>query len=264
MARRLRYAIESFGALSANPRHIFAAQYALIHFDSGAVYSFIPKNGCSTMRYSLAIANGCIDGPDQFNWIHRNNLTFAASLRELAAAPYAFTILRCPFARLASAYLDKIVSRERPFWSFTDALNDKSAGDRLSFRQFVEALAKPSVLKADPHWRPQVDFLVLRDYDDYFELEDFESMRVHLAERIGLEIHDARDLSRHGTSHMKIVEDEHMSDVPAEELFAMKVGGAVPGLDCFYDDAIREKVRKMYKDDFDFRTKALGDRAASS
>lgn len=264
MARRLRYSMRSFGGLSANASHRFAANFALQHFDSQAVYSFIPKNGCSTMRYSLAIANGCISGPAQFNWIHRNNATFVASLRDLVTTPYAFTILRCPYARVLSAFLDKIVSRERPFWSFTDAMNDKGAGDGISFRRFVETLMTPGIFRSDPHWRPQVDFLALEDYDDYFQLEDFEHMHSRLAARIGFDVNDARALSGHGSSYQKeVVTNEQASDIPAEELFAMKANGVSIDLNCFYDDVLREKVRKIYKDDFDFRTNVLGDRAIS-
>lgn len=210
------------------------------------------------MRYSLAIANGCIAGPHEFNWIHRNNMTFAVTLRELVTAPYAFTILRCPFNRIASAFLDKIVSRERPFWSFTDAMNDKAAGDGISFRQFITALSKPAVLKSNPHWRPQTDFLVLKEYDDYFELEKFDHAVGRLRDRIGLEVKDARELSKHGASHCKSASGEPVCDTPAEALFAMKIDGVSPDLDSFYDDALRNQVREIYKRDFEFRAEKFG------
>ena len=63
MPRRvLKHAKSVHSNLRANPFHAFAASHALRIFHTNAIYSFIPKNGCSTMRLSLAVANGCIEG----------------------------------------------------------------------------------------------------------------------------------------------------------------------------------------------------------
>ena len=66
------------------------------------------------MRLSLAFYNGCVDDTADFGWIHSNNATFRADLASLAGASYTFVILRCPYARLASGYLDKIVAGKPP------------------------------------------------------------------------------------------------------------------------------------------------------
>lgn len=57
-ARLLRWASETNASLSTNFQHTFAARHALLHWPSGAVATFIPKNACSTLRLSLAVANG--------------------------------------------------------------------------------------------------------------------------------------------------------------------------------------------------------------
>lgn len=124
MTGLLRYARGEEVALSQNGAHGFAAQHALVHYTSGAVYSFIPKNACSTMRYSMAIANNCISGPEDWTWIHKNNGTFVATLPELVRAPYSFVILRCPHARLASVFLDKIVDRTPELWQLYRKMRD--------------------------------------------------------------------------------------------------------------------------------------------
>ena len=107
--RLLRYTQGNLQALVQNAAHQFASQHALSFYAADAVYSFIPKNACSTMRYTVGMANGAIAGPEQFNWIHANNLTFRASLAELAKAKYTFVILRDPYLRVASCFLDKMV-----------------------------------------------------------------------------------------------------------------------------------------------------------
>ena len=81
--RLFRFARTSHAGLHANARHQLAAGHALRIYHSNAIYSFIPKNACSTMRLSLAIANCCIRDAADFNWIHQNNATFSANLEAL-------------------------------------------------------------------------------------------------------------------------------------------------------------------------------------
>src|SRR5918999_530628 len=118
--RTLRYAGASTKPLAQNIQHAWAQQYALKVYRANAIYSFIPKNACSTMRLSLALANGCIKSAAEFNWIHHNNPTFRATLQDLAIADYTFVILRCPYARLASCFLDKFVGKYPVAWQFYD------------------------------------------------------------------------------------------------------------------------------------------------
>ena len=79
--RVLKYASSNYEPLGKNKKHQFAAAHALNIYSSNTIYSFIPKNACTTMRLSLALENGCIQSIKDFNWIHRNNATFSASLR---------------------------------------------------------------------------------------------------------------------------------------------------------------------------------------
>lgn len=231
--------------LSKNPAHSFAISQALEHYASGAIYSFIPKNACSTIRLSLAIANGAIDDVEDVNWIHKNNLTFVADLRAVATAPYTFTILRNPFTRLASCYLDKIVGKA----SATRALKlNNEETDDLSFTAFVLRIASRTMLRANFHWRPQIDCLVYEEYDDVFRVEDMEHARQRLAERTGLTVVDARDHTLHGTQHLERVEGR-FHDVPAHEFVAMRALGKAPAYDALYTPRTAAIVRRVYADD---------------
>ncbi len=89
MIRELRLSANSNANLSrANTRHVFAARHALSLFGAKAVYSYIPKNACTTLRYSLAIANGCLRPDDDPAWVDQNNATFVATLPDLLTADY--------------------------------------------------------------------------------------------------------------------------------------------------------------------------------
>jgi hypothetical protein len=70
------------GKLQKNGKHCFAMNFSMILHQKNMLYSFIPKNACSTLRLSTAIESGCIDGIEQGHWIHANNQTFNATLAE--------------------------------------------------------------------------------------------------------------------------------------------------------------------------------------
>jgi hypothetical protein len=234
--------------LSNNKAHQVASLHALSIYAADAVYSFIPKNACSTMRYSIAIANGAISGPLDFNWIHANNPTFRASLAELARARYTFTILRDPYSRIYSCYLDKMVDQTAVAWQYHALTNYQTPPSMLTFREFVTHLK--SQLRRNEHWRPQLDFLVYQDYDDFFCVEEFSETIKILGQRIGFDVHDARKLTKHGTDQFDpIGNDQPFADVPAHEIAALKRAGRIPSALQFYDAPLIAEIRQLYSAD---------------
>lgn len=252
MTGLLRYARGEEVALSQNGAHGFAAQHALVHYTSGAVYSFIPKNACSTMRYSMAIANNCISGPEDWTWIHKNNGTFVATLPELVRAPYSFVILRCPHARLASVFLDKIVDRTPELWQLYRKMRDGFTPDDLTFRQFITMLDAENLLKLNIHWRPQIDFLVYEQYSRVFALERFREAVPVLQDEAGLTVQDARNLTGHGTDRVELIREGGFADTPLHELSALKRSGRLPSHAQLYDAALAARVAELYADDMAF------------
>ncbi|MGH6890290.1 MAG: sulfotransferase family 2 domain-containing protein [Rhizomicrobium sp.] len=252
-APALEHADRSQRVLSDGGRYRFAAQHALTIRSANAIYSFIPKNACSTMRYSLALANGCISGETDIGWIHRNNATFRANLQELIAAEYTFIILRCPFARLASFYLDKLVTArpiDRTHVGKAYLAMSSRKDEDITFEDFVRDLEEKNLVSRNMHWRPQSDFLVYSEYDDYFCVEDFATAERALRERIGLEIHDTRPLlDRHGGHYEKIGCASEYSLTPAPELAKLKRIGKVPELRALYSDASIARVRRIFAAD---------------
>ena len=244
--------------LGANEAHTFAAGHALVCYASDAIYTFIPKNACSTMRVSLANANGCIDGTENWTWIHPNNRTFAATLRELVTARFTFVILRCPYARLASVFLDKIVSKTPEFWSLYRLENDEIDESALTFRDFVKAIAKPENLRANIHWRPQEDFLVYEEYDAYYPLEQFKASIPHIERESGLSIIDARPLTRHGTDRFELLSGKCFADTPLAELADMKRVGKSPAHESLYDAALVDRVAEIYTADIELYLSRFG------
>ena len=261
MAHLLRYgAAVHTSLIRANPQHSFAHTFAIHLYDSNAIYSMIPKNGCTTMRVSIARANGIISDAADWEWIHLNNDSFRPSLRDLATANYRFTILRCPYGRLVSCFLDKFVKRTPDSAQFITATKNSIDLETLTFRRFCEEIAKPSILRSNMHWRPQVDFLVYATYDDYFCFEAFSSIQPLLNSRIGLKLIDARPLAKHDLSHYKMVHATHsFADTPLAQVEAMLLNGFYPKPESFYDDELYKLIGNTYKSDFElYRWKCPG------
>ena len=260
MPRRvLKHAKSVHNNLRANPFHVFAASHALRVFDTNAIYSFIPKNGCSTMRLSLAIANGCIEDEADVNWIHNNNDTFSADLASLITARYTFVILRDPYARLTSCFLDKFVGKTAEAWYFYSVINRSITPDRLTFADFIGFLGDPRIRAADIHWRPQVDFLVYQQYDDYFALEQFDNSRKIIEARAGLTIVDSRSLVRHGLDQWRLLPvDNDFSATPVAEIAALRLRGESPHPRSLFTDALIDRVSQLYADDLALFTDKTG------
>jgi len=258
MTRLLRHARANHKVLAQNNRHQVAARQALVHFASGAIYSFIPKNGCTSLRYSLALANGCIAEPDEFVWIHDNNSTFVATLRDLAIAPFTFVILRCPYARLASSFLDKIVKKRPESWILHRQAGESYDPDMLTFRAFCGLMKRQELRDSNIHWRRQIDLLVYEDYDAWFCLEAFAAAAAKIEERTGLVVHDTRALAKHDTSHFEIDASENFSDCPVHELDAFRRLGSLPAHFALYDDQLAEDVAAIYAADIELYGAKIG------
>jgi hypothetical protein len=210
------------------------------------------------MRTSLAIANGCLKDSSDFNWIHQNNDTFTASLSELAKAKYTFTILRCPFSRLLSIYLDKFLDRNPVAWKYIDLHNRTIDMEDITFEFFVRSMAKERIRNGDIHWMPQTSFLVYEEYDDYFALEDFPRLEKELKEKIGLELVDARQLTKHGVDGYRKLSRKEPFRLGPFELLGFKKRGSVPTIRSMYSDELVECVMRAYKTDIILYKRKIG------
>lgn len=258
MPRLLRYSSQSYENLRANRQHRFAQQHALNIYSSDSIYSFIPKNACSTMRTSLAIENGAIRDSSDFNWIHQNNDTFAASLADLAKAKYTFTILRCPYARLLSVYLDKFLDRNPVAWKYLDLHQRTINLEEVTFEFFIKSLSKRRIREGDIHWAAQTHFLVYEEYDDYFALEAFAEVAGQLKAKIGLALVDARPLTKHGSDGYKRLRKRHPYKLSPVELFLAKRSGSLPSLNTMYTEEMIKIVQRAYRDDLALYKKRIG------
>lgn len=184
--------------LNSNLAHEHARKYTIMHLKSDSVITWIPKNACSSIRYSVALDNGAIGGDKDIMWIHGNNQSFNASNKELLRAKNSFVILRNPYKRLLSFFLDKIchVDISGCDKSYEQAKKTFKTSTETTFEEFVETIFNnPSLIDKDIHTKRQCDFMIYNKYSKYYSVENFRSARDSIKQEIGLEIKDTRDIN---------------------------------------------------------------------
>ena len=246
---------KSFGnpdKIEKNEEHEFARRHTLVHLKSNSICTWIPKNSCSSLRYSIAVSNGAITGIGDIDWIHKNNSSFTASNKELLTANYSFVILRNPFKRLLSFYCDKLCNTGKN-------ANDKSyevtkslmgTDSKTTFADFVEILWRNSSLKkANEHTQDQCDFLIYRKYHDYFALEQYKSAATGIQARTGLTLEDVRPYNTIHTSYGCSESDELSYETPAELIGKALAESRKAKAEHMYNSEMIKKVGSLYLSD---------------
>ena len=235
--------------IDSNEKHEFARKFSLIHLDSNSICTWIPKNSCSSLRYSIAIANGAISNLNDISWIHQNNKSFCASNKELLSAKYSFVVLRNPFKRILSFYFDKICHND-------DLNEDKSrelahrvfsTTENTSFEDFVNTIAKsPWLIDEDIHTRKQCDFLVYTQYDEYFSLEDYKDVPEFIHKKIGLELFDTRDANSIFTTKGMKESDKFTPNLSAADSLKLLQANIKPIPEKMYTLDMLSKIANIY------------------
>ena len=250
-ARLLRNARLEYSTVGQNKLYAFSLEHALSIYPLDAVYTFIPKNACSTLRYSIAIANGFLGNISDINWIHQNNPTFMSTQREVALASYTFVVLRCPYTRIASCFLNQVVDGK--FNSY-DQMGNKLSGN---FHDFLSVIKSQQRSERDQHWRNQSDFLHYERYDEYFALESFSEAMNSLG-ALGFTVYDTRAALKHDLSNMKRV-DGDFSKMKEVELQKMKEEGYAPSYKSMFSDVEITLTNDIYNDDINLYKSHFGD-----
>ena len=248
--RLLKNAKLEYCQVNQNKMHAFSSSHTLSIYPIGAVYTFIPKNACSSLRYSIAVANGFLDGVEDVKWIHKNNQTFVSTQREVCIANYTFVVLRCPFTRIASGFLNKLVDK-------TFNVND-AAGNRIdiNFHDFLMVIKSQQRSEMNQHWRNQSDFLHYERYDEYFSLESFPNAIKSLGNH-GLNVYDTRTKLKHDLSALERI-DGDFSKLKIDEIKKMKDEGCLPNYKSMFGDKEIELINEMYKDDINLYKSHFG------
>ena len=206
-----------WGATEATVRH------RLTHGTLGSLrhrvlYAFVPKAACTTLKTALAAClpqtgetprDGAPETPSEMRIHHEAGLHGLANIaaygedgaQRLLTDPEVlrFSCVRNPFARLHSAWADKIrLGVEPVFRPVIRAIGPDPGGDApdagptgISFARFLDWVCDQPDAERDPHWASQSGLIFPRaiDYHLIARTErldaDVEVLRDHLA-RIGI------------------------------------------------------------------------------
>ena len=128
-------------------------------------YFRIPKCANSTViktlfRYDPSLKAGKDQGDPRRMKKRFGGLFSARALspHQLSARYFCFTVVRSPFTRVLSAYLDKIAAAQPGQYSYVARAVGASKAAEVSFPDFV-AFLEGGGLYANAHWAPQVAML---------------------------------------------------------------------------------------------------------
>lgn len=169
------------------------------------IYLINPKVASSTIIYSLLLLDKEQYGRDLEDFYgidarrrissERDPVGFYRHLRERRA--YVFSLVRHPFTRALSCYRDKIYGPQRS--RFRAYLN-LDLERKVSFVEFLSAVAKQQPAEMNRHWRPQ-GWLLPEETGAFIKrFEDLPSAFHEIATEAGiseLSIHDFRPHATH-------------------------------------------------------------------
>ena len=236
-----------------NFQHLEAMRYTLMDFKSGAICSFIPKNACTNLRASFALSNGFISSLEDVNWIHKNNTSQNATELQIQNADYTFVILRNPFWRITSCFIDKAVGdingNEVESYAICKDLHSIDE-NKTTFEKFVENLYfNQDLLQEDLHLKRQGDFLVLTDYDDWFSVESYKSAASQIEVSCGISLVDTRSSSSHTTFGYEKMHMHNAGELKISELRELKSKNIIPKYESLYNERTAFMVSSMYWSD---------------
>lgn len=189
-----------------------------VDFDLGFFCNRIPKAANSSVVTTLArIKLGREVPSKEAKKIFRTPSQLSG--REVAKIPslFKFAVVRNPYTRTLSAYLDKVERR---------ALRDNR---ETSFREFLKSL-KDGELYSNGHWAPQSALLLLplEQFDIIGKVESLDT-------------------------DLPLIEEKVQGTPPREQFksFLANATGATEKLSAYYDAETADMVRLLYQDDFE-------------
>jgi hypothetical protein len=142
-----------------------------MYYGGGGAYLYqpIPKCACTTIKTLLLKIEGL---PVDENVWRRHQKEYNGfpgtshlpvpeqlDVFEGRTNTFKFVIVRNPYARLASAYCDKILLKPAPYMirKIRKAAAEQGAAlsDPITFEEFVGVVSRQSIADMDPHYRPQ-------------------------------------------------------------------------------------------------------------
>lgn len=235
------------------------------------LYVPIAKCACTSIK-SLMVDLAGIERPDVAEKLGIHMVTdrfnTGAQLKDkpmdlarqiLAADDYfKFSVVRDPFERLVSAYLEKFVYNRhnprnvfhtKPVLQAVQRIEEVDLRTGISFDEFASYLLEQDPYSLDPHWRPQNLYLRgICDDAQIFRIEDLSKLEEQLGKLCGFEI----TLKHDNVNKKANIVHPEISGLNAYEV--QQIGGTQT--DSFTHSSHYDAIRRYYSDDFELYEKA--------
>lgn len=241
-----------------------------------AIFSHIPKNASSTINYSISIDNQLDLNPRE---VQQNIKTLRANKKNIANAEYFFIVLRCPFERVASYYLDKICKGDlTSLYLLNNFLNSflyklsrivlkkkiesylSSKILNITFQDFVNNLIKIKSEDHNVHLKKQVEFFLNKKTYDLYCVENFDYFVNTINKKIGLKIIDTRKHLKHDTSHYTLIPMHDAYNLQALEIKKMMKKNKIVSKSALLNKDLLEKLARYYYDDVNVYVNNFGEK----
>ncbi|PAV26084.1 hypothetical protein CF392_07585 [Tamilnaduibacter salinus] len=214
------------------------------------IYFPIPKSACTTFTTFLAITDPDVLGfNSQTEGIHTfRNRTKSIRLNNfrllLSDEYHRFTVIRRPYERLLSAYLDKIVKPKR---SRAVMVTEK---DDPSFQDLVYWIYTVPDHRIEEHFRPQTTFIRHVPFDHIGLFDDLESTFRWLEQRTSINPEQLLENRIHSPKRTKYGESQPVKTPP----YAMKASelaslASFPASEQFFADHLASLVNRRFEQD---------------
>jgi glycosyltransferase involved in cell wall biosynthesis/predicted O-methyltransferase YrrM len=223
---------------------------------AGVLYCYIAKNASSTLKFHFFKRKMSAEGSELCDEELNRNIHPISKEQSLLNHPtdisqrnYAFCVVRNPFSRIASAFLDKFV-QSKPLPKYAEQLmNEYSFGktfDEWTFSDFISSLIESDLNTFNEHWMPQYLHL-FNDVDyDLIAMENFP-LHKRLTQLYG-------DISFNVREHSL---QYYKTDVPAYSLPLSNLKRTfedtktVPMWEDLFNPDLEEKFREVFDRDID-------------
>ena len=206
-------------------------------------------------QHEKAIQLGVHFVTDRFNTgVQLKDKTMKRAWQILASDQYfKFIVVREPFERLVSAYLEKFVynrHNKRNLLHTRAVLRHVQGTDKpdlqrgISFDEFVGYVTSQDPMKLDPHWRPQCLYLAkVRHMTKVYRLEDIALLELDLRQKLGIAV------------QLKHRNKTRKSELPVAKVAAM-TAGKIDSLAAFDPDSFltskhSKAIRNYFAEDFE-------------
>lgn len=173
---------------------------------------------------------------------------------------FRFTIVRNPWSRLLSAFLNQVVGNG--YYRAVECAGDlllpaaqrskcKDSTDvsdaiaNCTFREFAQAVCSVDFKNHDQHWRPQHDFMGDVSFDLVGRFEAMDAFAQELSERVKASVEIPR---LNITAYASTADSTCQADVSISDLRLMDAAATYQS---FYDDSLRQLVGDYYRTDIE-------------